>query len=266
MCGFRAIAESRALFDALDVQALRPARAALDLSPPPVALRAAFTALMAMPKSLAGDAARATVAACARDVPRFARELAWGRRIGSIHPGDVGVALALLMNLIHLDPGEALYLPAGNLHAYLEGAAVEIMAESDNVLRGGLTPKHVDVAELLSILDFSDAPIRKVVPHVDGHIALYETPAAEFLLSRLDVAAGERVPLESPGPQIVLTTEGSVALSSGRRRRLELSRGASAFVSAGETGCVMTGVAAASTVFRAETGAAMVGRATPPRS
>ena len=71
------------------------------------------------------------------------------------YPGDAGVLAALLLNLVVLAPGEALYLPAGNLHAYLSGAGVELMANSDNVLRGGLTSKHVDVAELLRVLDFT---------------------------------------------------------------------------------------------------------------
>src|SRR6202012_4358237 len=70
-------------------------------------------------------------------------------------PGDVGVALTLLLNYVRLAPGEAIYLPAGNVHAYLRGTGVEIMANSDNVLRCGLTPKHVDVPELLHITDFT---------------------------------------------------------------------------------------------------------------
>jgi mannose-6-phosphate isomerase len=254
LCGFRAVADSRALLDALDVAALAPARNALDRSPSPVALRAAFTALMTMPEPQANAAAHAAVVACARDVPRFARELAWGRRIGALYPGDIGVALALLMNLVHLKPGEALYLPAGNLHAYLDGAGVEIMAASDNVLRGGLTPKYVDVAELLSILDFNDAPVRKTEPRNATGVAIYDTPTPEFLLSRLTIAAGERVSLEGRGPEILLCTAGEVALSVAGRRRLALPRGASAYISADDTERVVTGVATASAVFRAEVG------------
>jgi len=266
LCGFRAIADSRALLDALDVRELAPARAALDESTVAAALRDAFTALMEMPKSLAADAARATVAACARDVPRFARELAWGRRIGALYPGDIGVALALLMNLVHLEPGEALYLPAGNLHAYLDGAGIEIMAASDNVLRGGLTPKYVDVPELLTVLHFVDTPIRKTVPRIEGGAAIYDTPTPEFLLSRIGVAAGERVELTTRGPEIVLCTEGDVVLTTPGSGYLAVPRGASAFVPATDSGCVVTGVATASAVFRAEMGAVPPGRATPPRS
>ncbi len=260
--GFRDIAASRALLDALGVAELSSARAALDASSAPVALRAAFTALMTMPKSLAEVAARATVAACSRDVPRFARELAWGRRIGALYPGDIGVAVALLMNLVHLEPGEALYLPAGNLHAYLDGAGIEIMAASDNVLRGGLTPKFVDVSELLAVLEFAETPVRKTVPRIEGAAAVYDTPTPEFLLSCLAVAAGERAPLTSRGPEIVLCTEGHVALTAASGGRLDLPRGASAYISARDSGCVVSGVSAASAVFRAEVG----GKATAARS
>src|SRR5678815_178521 len=106
------------------------------------------------------DLARETLQACrtVRTVPDFARELAWAARIGELYPGDPGIVLALALNLVILQPGEALHLPAGNLHAYLEGTGIEIMASSDNVLRGGLPPKCVDVGELSRVLDFTSGP------------------------------------------------------------------------------------------------------------
>src|SRR5206468_2290429 len=84
----------------------------------------------------------------------FERECRTILQLGEGYPGDAGVLAALLLNRLVLRPGEAIFLPAGNLHAYLSGAGVEILANSDNVLRGGLTPKHVDVPELLRVLDF----------------------------------------------------------------------------------------------------------------
>ena len=102
------------------------------------------------------------------------------------YPGDAGVLAALLLNRVMLAPGEALYLPAGNLHAYLSGAGVELMANSDNVLRGGLTPKHVDVPELLRVLDFDRASRRPCSPGwPTAAWVRYDTPAEEFLLRRL---------------------------------------------------------------------------------
>ena len=102
------------------------------------------------------------------------------------YPGDAGVLAALLLNRVTLAPGEALYLPAGNLHAYLSGAGVELMANSDNVLRGGLTPKHVDVPELLRVLDFAAEPPPVLHGAADGGWVRYDTPAEEFLLRRFD--------------------------------------------------------------------------------
>lgn len=98
------------------------------------------------------------------------------------YPGDPGVVIALFLNLVELKTGEALYLPAGNLHAYLEGLGVEIMANSDNVLRGGLTPKHVDVDELLKVTQFEALPLPRVLPSCEGAATYYRTSAQEFEL------------------------------------------------------------------------------------
>jgi mannose-6-phosphate isomerase len=146
------------------------------------------------------------------------------------------VVSALLLNLVHLEPGEAIYLGAGNLHAYLRGAGVEIMASSDNVLRGGLTKKHVDVGELLRVLDFGSGPVPKVLPRVvDEHEKVYDTEAREFRLSVVTVHGD--VERDVHGPEILLVTSGDVSVASAAvptAGRLGLSRGESAFVSADE--------------------------------
>jgi mannose-6-phosphate isomerase class I len=100
-----------------------------------------------------------------------------------------GLLSVYLLNLVHLQPGEAMYLPAGVLHAYLEGSGVEIMANSNNVLRGGLTPKHVDVPELLAILKFEGGPAEILRPAImpNGGEWRYETPAREFELRRVEI-------------------------------------------------------------------------------
>jgi mannose-6-phosphate isomerase len=151
------------------------------------------------------------VAACAAPPEGFERECAWAVRLAAKYPGDVGVVSALLLNLLHLAPGEALYLDAGNLHAYLHGVGVELMAASDNVLRGGLTQKHMDERELLSVLDFSAIEARPVpVLQSSPEERTYETPAREFCLSRLEVGGDEvRRPLD--GPEIWLATRHSGA-------------------------------------------------------
>ena len=126
----------------------------------------------------------------------FAAEAKTVLELGERYPGDAGVLAAMLLNRMHLDPGEALYLPAGNLHAYLRGIGVEVMANSDNVLRGGLTPKHVDVPELLRVLDFT--PARRIRLHPrsahDGFEPTYRTPAAEFAVSVLRLDGGQPRP------------------------------------------------------------------------
>lgn len=125
---------------------------------------------------------------------------------------DRGLFSILLLNLVKLSPGEALYLPAGILHAYLEGTAIEIMANSDNVLRGGLTPKHVDVPELLKTVIFDGAPpeVLTSVP-VRGAESIYSTTAAEFELRRIDLQPGvPHATLPSWSGEIFLVASGSV--------------------------------------------------------
>ena len=86
------------------------------------------------------------------------------RDLARWYPGDPGIVISLMLNRVTLHRGEVLWLPAGNIHAYLTGVGVELMASSDNVLRGGLTPKHVDVAELLKVLDFRPIPVPYLAP------------------------------------------------------------------------------------------------------
>jgi mannose-6-phosphate isomerase len=137
-------------------------------------------------------------------------------------PGDAGVLVALLLNHVRLAPGEAIYLGAGNVHAYVRGTGVEIMANSDNVLRCGLTPKHVDVDELLKITDFTELAEPRWHP-VGG---TFDVPVPDFRLARLEV--DEPIGLPDPGPAIVLCTSGEVTLAG-----LGLAPGRAAFVPAG---------------------------------
>ena len=177
-------------------------------------------------------AGRASVAEADGDFEQFART---ARELGDHFPGDPGVLAALLLNRITLQPNEAVFLPAGNLHAYLHGGGIEIMANSDNVMRGGLTPKHVDVDELLRLLDFTPGFAERVLP-VEETPGLwrYPTPAPEFALWRVEVAdADVELPASELG-RVVLATDGSITLSSPSAE-LTLDRGQSAFATASET-------------------------------
>jgi mannose-6-phosphate isomerase len=138
---------------------------------------------------------------------------------------------ALLLNLLRLEVGEAIYLPAGNLHAYLGGTGVEIMASSDNVLRGGLTPKHVNVPELLRVLDFEPLSVAPLTPTPQGREQIYETPAREFRLSYIDLD-GSGLDVAIGGPEIWLVTSGRAELARDGSL-LTLDRCRSAFVSPG---------------------------------
>jgi len=155
-------------------------------------------------------------------------------RLDALYPGDVGVVSALMLNLLRLEPGEAIYLGAGNLHAYLGGVGIEIMASSDNVLRGGLTRKHVDVPELMRVLDFADAPVTALhADAIDSQERVYLTPAREFRLSVMEVTRGSVVGRAVRGPEILLCTAGSAVVVPGDGTpEVTLSRGRSAFVPA----------------------------------
>lgn len=162
------------------------------------------------------DAARDVIAAAvAADVPEFAAELALVRRLDEDFRGDPGIVVALLMNLVTLRRGQGLFVPAGVLHAYLEGLGVELMAASDNVLRGGLTPKHIDAAELVAVLDeATGAP--PVLEPVDlgGGVRRYDVPVADFSLLALS-PGDESVSIALTGPAIALTTSGPVTVAGG---------------------------------------------------
>lgn len=147
---------------------------------------------------------------------------------------DRGIISIYLLNLVHLKPGEGTYQPAGMLHAYLEGVNVELMANSDNVLRGGLTPKHVDVAELMQTLTFESGP-GKVLRGVAASdtVTQYPTPAAEFAVSRIALPAGGSLESgTSHGPDAVIVIEGAADCRSGDGM-LGLERGSIFFAPSG---------------------------------
>jgi mannose-6-phosphate isomerase len=178
------------------------------------------------------------VAAVAERTVRLPEDGDWAaeartvHRLAEQHPADPGVVVALLLRLVHLAPGDALHLPAGNLHAYLAGAGVEVMASSDNVLRGGLTAKHVDVDELLQVLDARPGELPRVtpVPGVPGERVL-PAPTPFFRLAELAPRTGAAVVLDRRGPQVLLCTAGRVVVTADDTT-LALVGGQAAFVAA----------------------------------
>jgi mannose-6-phosphate isomerase len=214
-------------------------------------------------------------------VVSYAEELATVRSLAEAYPGDPGIVISLLLNRVTLKRGEALYLPAGNIHAYLAGLGIEVMAASDNVLRGGLTPKHIDVDELLEVLDFSPIPVPYLVPEDDSApgVSVFRPGVAEFELVHIqadatqvgsalvgDVAPdgdsaldGDSAPGASPvtmrqvalsGPGIALCTAGGF-LVAGAHSSVVLKRGESVYITPDEGTVTFAG---AGEVFLATTG------------
>jgi mannose-6-phosphate isomerase len=249
LCGFRRPAETAGLLAGLDVDSLKPYVDLLRAQPESAALREVLTALLtADPEEMAVTVTEAA-AGCRRLSEAAGRgagaaEHAAYASIAHHYPGDPGVIAAMLLNHVRLLPGEALYLGAGVPHAYLGGLGVEIMANSDNVLRCGLTPKHVDVPELLRIVRFEAGEPNVLRPEAaaDGE-EVYETPIDEFRLSRY-VLPKDAAPrdLTAPVPQILLCSAGTV-----RAGEIGLAPGRSVFVPAGET----VEIAGEGSVFRA---------------
>ncbi|KOG35329.1 mannose-6-phosphate isomerase, class I [Streptomyces resistomycificus] len=240
LCGFRTPALAADLLDGLGVDSLKPYVDLLHAQPEEAALREVLTAVLTADRE---EMAR-TVAEAAAACDRLGGAYAPYADIAHHYPGDPGVIAAMLLNHVRLQPGEALFLGAGIPHAYLNGLGVEIMANSDNVLRCGLTPKHVDVPELLRIVRFEagDPGVLRPEASPDGE-EVYETPIDEFRLSRYVLPAGGAAhDLTRATPQILLCTAGSV-----RAGDVELAPGHSVFVPAGET----AQVSGSGTVFRA---------------
>ena len=214
----------RALVGLREPAATRRLVAALGPGAAPLAER--LTATDASPSAVIGwmlsdgaDAARDVIAAAVTaESGEFAAELELARTLDAAFPGDPGIVVALLMNLVTLRRGEGLFVPAGVLHAYLEGLGVELMAASDNVLRGGLTPKHVDAAELVGVLDPTPGLPPVVRARTVGRgIRRYDVPVDDFAL--LEVAASEDgAEVALRGPAIAVATSGAptvTGLSSG---------------------------------------------------
>ncbi|MBO8190407.1 mannose-6-phosphate isomerase, class I [Streptomyces oryzae] len=238
LCGFRHPLEAAALLEGLGVNGLKPYADILRARPESEALREVLTALLTADQ----DAMAATVAEAA-EAASERPEYAVHAEIAHHYPGDPGVLAAMLLNHVVLRPGEALFLAAGVPHAYLSGLGVEIMANSDNVLRCGLTPKHVDVPELLRIVRFEPTEPGILRPEADdaGGEEVYETPVGEFRLSRFVLVPGARPhPLRSTAAQILLCTAGAVVVRAGEdggedgAGELSLAPGRSVFVPAGE--------------------------------
>lgn len=153
------------------------------------------------------------------------------RHLAAEYPGDIGILAPLYLNVITLEPGEALFLPAGVLHSYLSGTGLELMANSDNVLRGGLTSKHIDIPEVLAtIVPHPHSPDR-LAPQRDGPRSVFRTPADEFELSVIDP---EFAPADIivTSPSILVVVQGAMEITGASGVPDALPQGSSLFLPA----------------------------------
>jgi mannose-6-phosphate isomerase len=228
LCGFRPVVDTLRLLDAFDLPELEPVR---ELLAGPDPLRAAFSYLLRLPEP--GPLVTAVVArAGAIADAEWSGAAGAVRRAADAFPGDIGVVLSLLLNHVRLRRGEAIYLGAGNVHAYLHGLGVEIMANSDNVLRCGLTSKHVDVDELLAITDFTElADPRWPAEQVGPAWWQFGVPVDDFALERIDLDGHDgSVDSNSEQPRIALCVSGEVGIHSFSGDAVGLRPGQAAFV------------------------------------
>jgi mannose-6-phosphate isomerase len=236
LAGMRTPADAAELLRALGVERLRPVVARLASGADSRVLGEALASILSWPAddraSLVGDVVAAG-SRLASGSGAYAAACAATVRLAGEHPGDIGVVASLLLRHAVLEPGEAVFMPAGGLHAYLHGTGVELLANSDNVVRAGLTGKHIDVPELLKLLDPAAAvPVLRPLALGDG-VEVYDPPAPEFRLFRVDLG-DEAAELPGAGPRILLCVSGAVVLRSASGEMVKLGRGESCFVSAAD--------------------------------
>jgi mannose-6-phosphate isomerase len=166
------------------------------------------------------------------------------------HGKDRGIATALLMNHMILGRGEGVFVPAGMPHAYLSGLGVEVMLASDNVLRGGLTPKHIDVDELINVLVFESTDPELVrTQNLAVGLEKFDLPTPEFDFYSASVGSNNLLAdLNLPGDAIVLCTEGSVVVSNSQEERAVINSGEAVFMAGDSRSFSLAG---AGTVFMA---------------
>jgi mannose-6-phosphate isomerase len=219
LAGFRDPRESATILEALGITRLQTVTNALHQND----LKAAVNTLLDWPEVDRPKVIGEIEEACGQHgAPEYHNAADLAER----YQGDMGVAIALLLNLVVLEPGQALFVPPRMPHAYLHGTGVEIMAGSDNVLRGGLTPKHVDIPELLAVTDFTAGRPRSQAPDADG---TYAAPTDRFALSRHELDGTQTVTVDEPGPGAVLCLKGEITVTRADTLT-RLRKGESVFV------------------------------------
>ena len=207
---------------------------------------AALFSLNAETRKALGAFIRSKQSVLEKHFPLFKDEWTLCSYFSGLYPGDYGIIAPLFLNIIILEPGQAIYLPAGVLHAYIHGMAVELMADSDNVLRGGLTSKRVDLDELSRIIAFREYKpeiLKKTEPDLPWFS--YPGSAAEFTLSVMR-SSGAGIPYPEKRASIVLVTTGSATITKNGEKSGEngapimtLKTGESIFIPGGDKAAIV---------------------------
>jgi mannose-6-phosphate isomerase len=237
LAGLRDLGATRRLLATLgESEGVRALRERLDAIDPAAALRAAIGWVLGEADVVLVEQIIEAAASAASD--EFDAESRLTRTLASAYPADPGIVVALLMNLVELRRGEAIFVPAGVLHAYVAGLGVEIMAASDNVLRGGLTSKHIDVAELLALVDFRPASPPVLAARAAGEgVELFAPGIPDFSLAHVKGAGA--VDLE--GVSIVLSVDGEAVVAGASGVRVALAAGRAAVLTPDESPIAVSG-------------------------
>ncbi|WP_227424578.1 mannose-6-phosphate isomerase, class I [Pengzhenrongella sicca] len=238
LCGFRAPRRAAELLADLDAPLAKQLHDVLTTQPSFEGIRAAFTQLLQAHTRPSADAVHEVTDACAARLaagsssPRADRTVVL---LAQQYPGDPGVVTSLLLNPVTLQPGDAMFVPAGGVHAYLHGLGIEIMASSDNVLRAGLTTKHIDVDELLRNVDYVAAPPIRIAPEIFHRATrVFYAPVDDFELSVTSIDDAVVHPLPGRGPRILLCLAGELEIRTARGSVVKLLRGESIFAPASD--------------------------------
>jgi mannose-6-phosphate isomerase len=247
LAGLRPAEQAADAIEGLGLPELKELVAGLRAHPTPRGAAEALTQLLTWPEdSREGLAAKAVDAAAveAHKGGPYAASYDALVRMSADHPRDIGLVCSLLMNHRVVEPGQALFMAAGGVHAYIKGVGIELMANSDNVIRAGLTPKHIDIRELTRVLDPEvEVPVitaRQAAPGIE----VFDTPVPEFRLSRLTLADGATLTVPGDGgPRVLLCVAGETSVSCGTEPdgHFVLGRGQSCFLSAADANVLLTG-------------------------
>lgn len=244
--GFRKISAIVALMEKICPQGLKKELDNLRGQQSPKELKNFFQSLMTMNR----ERQKQIIAHAVSNAQKFTDDdpaYKWMIDLHKEYPADIGVFSPILLNLICLEPGQAMFLPAGELHAYLDGVGIELMANSDNVLRGGLTQKYIDMPELLNVLNFEEREVTILeTEQINQCECVYESHAEEFVLSIIHVKQG--MIYNSPSHrsiEILLCTDGKATITDlGKNDKVVIDRGKSILIPAGVTKYSLQGNAA----------------------